>query len=86
VNEPCYWKNDISGILRPAVEHYFSGVELSASDIVALQAYLRQWIYADVWRAQERIDGLRDMVESLTSRAQIELWCKRADELGVDPW
>ena len=38
------------------------------------------------WRAQERIDGLRDMVESLTSRAQIELWCKRADELGVDPW
>jgi hypothetical protein len=77
--------HETSGVLRPAVERYLRGERLSLRDIGALRAYLRQWITKGDFRGPE-IAGLRNMVDSLTSREQIELWTERAMHVGIDPW
>lgn len=77
-----YWKNETSGVLRPAVEAYLAGSDLTAEQIGALRAYLRQWVNCPLF---EGVDGLRDGIASLTNRKQIERWLERAEELGIDP-
>lgn len=90
---PVYWRDEPSGALRPAVEAYLRGLPLAASEIAALRAYFRQWIFAEVWdrnphaRADDRalLDKLRLGVEGLTDRGAIELWLHDAAEFGLDP-
>ena len=82
---PGFWMNETSGVLKPAVERYLRDEPLSANDIAALRAYLRQWIMKGDFRGPE-IQGLRDMIDSLTSREQIHLWTERALDAGIDPW
>lgn len=81
---PGYWMNETSGVLRPAVEAYLENRPLTLTEIAAIRAYLRQWIFAPVWRGTE-IDGLRDAIDSLTNQAQIKIWIDRAIEIGADP-
>lgn len=81
-----------SGSLAPAVERYLRHEPLSPQDISLLRAYIRQWIMSPSWdlnphpSADDLLKPLRDMVDSLTSRKQIDLWTKRAIDAGVDPW
>ena len=91
MSAPGYWMNErYPSVLRRAVERYLKGADLSPTDIVALRAYLRQWINSPVWDANPHgttgLTGLRDMIGSLSSREQIDLWSRRAVEMGVNPW
>jgi len=81
---PGYWMYEASGVLRPAVEAYLSGAELSGPQISAMRAYLRQWIAADDW-AGPAIRTLRAAIEGLTSRQAIDSWLARAEAEGIDP-
>jgi hypothetical protein len=80
-----YWQNETSGVLRPAVTAYLSGRPMTAIEVAAMRAYLRQWIAAGAaWRGPA-IDDLRRDVESLTDRAAIKRWLDRAEAEGIDP-
>ena len=82
---PGFWRNETSGRLAPVVEAYLRGDPLSAHQIGVLRSYLRQWIESPAWRGPV-IDGLRDAIHSLHSRAQIAHWLDRAIEAGADPF
>jgi hypothetical protein len=83
MNEPGFWMYETTGVLRPAVERYLEGESLSDADIAALRAYIRQWIFADVWKG---VDELRNAVDGLTTREAIDEWTERALDLAIDPW
>lgn len=90
MNTPKYWAYESSGILRPSVEKYLRREELSKGDISNLREYIRQWIMSPVWDknpiSTAMNQPLRDMVDSLTTVEQIDLWSTRALEVGIDPW
>lgn len=81
---------ETSGVLIPAVKRYLQGVDITGQDLAALRAYVRQWIYSPVWDCNPNgtgsVAGLRDMVDSITTRAQLDLWTERAGDIGIDPW
>ena len=81
---PGFWMNETT-VLQPAVLAYLEGRSLTESDVAAIRAYLRQWINAPAWRGPA-IDGLRDAVDSLTNRANIDRWLERAVDAGIDPF
>lgn len=78
-----YWMSEASGVLRPAIEAYLAGGEMKIEHIVAMRAYLRQWINGDFqgWRVSE----LRREVELLTHRSEIARWPDHALDVGIDP-
>lgn len=80
-----YWMYESSGVLRPAVERYLNGDQLSANDIAAMRTYLRQWIQNGNFRGLE-IKMLREIVDSLNTREQIKEWSDLAMTAGCDPW
>ena len=80
---PFYWMHETSGVLAPAVRAWLDGGELAVEHVVALRAYLRQWIAGD-WRG----DGVCDLlnrVDGLTDRTLIAAWLADALRLGIDP-
>jgi hypothetical protein len=75
-----------SGLLRPVVQAYLEGDELSPAQMALMRAYLRQWICSPVWRSGGGdIDLLRATVGSLTTRRDISRWLEVAERNGVDP-
>jgi hypothetical protein len=90
---PHYWRDEVSGVLANAVNRYLQGGELTAEQISLMRAYLAQWVWAPIWDANPHADaddaaelaGLRDAVDSLTNRAQIRAWLRRAMAAGIDP-
>ena len=93
MSDPGYWKNETGGRLRPAVEAYLSGEQLSPEQIATIRAYLRQWINAGVWDQNPNhtddsrgwLDDMRSCVDGLTSQEAIKTWIKIAITLGMDP-
>lgn len=81
---PGYWQNETSGVLRPAIEAYLAGSDMTVDQIAAMRAYLRQWINAGAWHGDIVIE-LRDGVDGLTTRAAIGNWLTTALEAGIDP-
>lgn len=87
---PGYWMHETSGALRPAIEAYLAQAidpaapAMTAAQIAAMRAYLRQWINAPAWRGP-MIDVLRTQVGELTSFAEIDRWLNRAMDEGIDP-
>lgn len=81
---PFYWQNETSGVLRPAVEAYLRGDDMEQSQIVALRAYLRQWINAPVW-VGDGAHALRIAIDRLSSRESIADWLDAAQAEGIDP-
>lgn len=82
--DPGFWPNETTGLLRPAVMAYLAGESLSVEDIAALRAYLRQWIEAP-WGLSPGIVDLRRRVDALTSRQAIDAWLDDAIGEGIDP-
>lgn len=86
-------ETDFDGRLRPAVEAYLAGEDLSEDQIATLRAYLRQWIMADCWdanphaQAEQRVwlMEMRARIEMLTTRARIVEWLAEAISQGMDP-
>lgn len=81
---PGYWMHETSGVLRPAVEAYLNGEELTSFQVVYLRAYLRQWINSPMWQG-EAVDTLRSWVNELRDRQSISRWLLVAGEEGIDP-
>lgn len=80
-----FWMNETSGELRPAVEAYLYGSELTVADVATLRAYFRQWIAAPVWGPDDVVDRLRERVDDLTTREAITCWLDDAMAIGIDP-
>jgi hypothetical protein len=76
--------NGTSGRLRPAVEAYLTGAEMTDEQIAAMRAYLRQWIAAPAWRGPN-IPALRGAVDGLTTVWGLRQWLDLALENGIDP-
>lgn len=81
---PGYWMNEVSGVLRPAIERYLTGEPMTDEHITAMRAYLRQWIGAPTW-AGPGIEPLRRAIDGLTSREAISQWLDDADDNFLDP-
>ncbi len=79
-----FWMNETSGVLRPAVEAYLNGEELTPEQIVILRAYLRQWM-AGPWYPSPALDALRAGIDRLVDRRSIDDWLDVALEEGIDP-
>jgi hypothetical protein len=85
---PGYWPNETSGQLRPAVEAYLWQREMTPQQIAVMRAYLRQWIFADVWQCDgedDPITSLRERIDELTSIEAITGWLDDAEKIGIDP-
>lgn len=75
---------ETSGRLRPAVEAYLTGAEMTDEQIAAMRAYLRQWIAAPAWKGPH-IPALRGAVDGLTTVWAIRRWLDLAQAIGADP-
>lgn len=82
---PGYWMNETSGVLAPAVEAYLTREEMSAEQIAAMRAYLRQWIMVGQWAPTEGVMALRMMVDGISSKRDIDRWLMLAEDEGIDP-
>lgn len=80
---PGYWMKETSGVLRPAIEAYLLEKDMTAQQIAAMRAYIRQWMEGPF--IGYGIDGLRARIDGLTSRDAIESWLDDALELSIDP-
>ena len=84
MSTPGYWMHEMSGALRPAVEAYLHDEPMTARQIAAFRAYLRQWIAYD-WKGDEALQALRLGVDRINSREAIDDWLELAIELCIDP-
>ena len=84
LTRPGFWMHETSGVLRPAIQAYLLGQPMTAGDIAAMRAYLRQWIAWPAWQGPQ-IDTLRRSVDGLGSRAAIDHWLNLAEAAGIDP-
>jgi hypothetical protein len=85
MSEPGYWMHETSGVLRHAVEAYLHGNAMTAEQVAAMRAYLRQWINAPHWGGGDYLEELRNGIDALGSRFAIADWLNRAEQLGIDP-
>jgi hypothetical protein len=84
MNLPGYWMNETSGVLRPAVEAYLAGEDMTPQQVAALRAYLRQWIADARWLGPV-VPGLRAAIDDPIDRKTIHMWLRIAESEGIDP-
>lgn len=90
---PGYWMHETSGVVRPAVEAYLHDEPMTAQQIAAMRAYLRQWIMSPLWDQNPHattyhrawLDQMRLRVGGLKDRAAIGRWLSDATDAGLDP-
>lgn len=87
---PHYWRDEVSGNLRLAIEAYLLGLPLAEQDIRLIRAYFRQWIFSDVWDQAPlnnlaKLEHLRWRIDGIKDRQTIERWLAAADEYGLEP-
>ena len=81
---PGYWMHETSGVLRPVIERFLSGAELSDAQVATMRAYLRQWMDSP-WAPEEAVQALRDRIPNLADTDGIRVWLFDALEIGIDP-
>lgn len=82
--EPGFWMYEVSGRLRPVIEDYLHGKDLTPDQIAMMRAYLRQWINAFGFFGPA-IEDLRRRVDGLISQDAIDAWIADAVTAGADP-
>lgn len=82
---PGFWMKETSGVLQPAVIAYLKGDWLSQSQVVAIRAYLRQWMAAD-WKGGDLVGELRRDLDEIHTRSDIDAWVDKASEIAIDPF
>lgn len=82
---PGFWMYESTGVLRPAVEAYLNGREMTDGQVGAMRAYLRQWIADPSWTGGTAVSNLREAVDTLDSRGSIHAWLELAGQIGIDP-
>ena len=69
--EPGYWMHETSGVLRPAVEAYLSGMPtMSFEHVAAMRAYVRQWVEHGAFQG---IDDLKARVDEIKDRKSLSM-------------
>jgi hypothetical protein len=81
---PLYWQDESSGKLRESIDAYFNNT-LNPELIARLQFYFRQWINSSVWELTDKILDLRESVDAITTKQDIDRWVESASLAGVDP-
>jgi hypothetical protein len=76
--------HETTGQLRPVVEAYLTGKELTARDVAVMRVYLREWIAAPDWRGPF-IDMLRARVDDIQTQTDISRWLDLALDADIDP-
>lgn len=84
LGQPGYWMHETSGRLQPAVLALIRREPLTPEQVALLRAYFRQWIAAPGFRGPE-VEALRESVNDLCSRDEIEKWLIGALAAGADP-
>ena len=79
---PGFWRNETSGVLRPAVERYLNR-KTKPEDIPIMRAYVRQWVAGDF--RGEGIAELRASVDEIINLETLDAWINRAIDAGIDP-
>lgn len=90
---PKFWTYETSGVLKPVVEAYLRNEPLTLRDIAVMRAYLRQWIMSPAWEMNPHgksgdglaLSALRDRIDGIASRDDVERWLEAALEIGIDP-
>jgi hypothetical protein len=82
---PKFWMYETSGVLRPVIETYLHGEQLTRTQIATMRAYLRQWIFSPVWGGGPGLEKLRGHIDTIQSRADIDRWLTDATDEGIDP-
>ena len=84
---PGFWRDEISGALRVAVEKYLNGLPLDSAEVDIMRAYCRQWVNATVWEENphgtEELDELRRLVDTITDKATLSDWLELAIDAGI---
>jgi hypothetical protein len=78
------WMHETSGVLRPAVEAYLLGQDMTPEQVASMRTYLRQWITTPSRKLGDT-DALRQGVDGLTTDAAISQWLDLAAESNIDP-
>jgi hypothetical protein len=82
---PKFWMYESSGVLRPVVEAYLKGQDLSTEQIGLMRAYLHQWVRSPVWKPGSQLEMLRLRICAIETRADITDCLAVAEFLGIDP-
>jgi hypothetical protein len=90
---PCYWTDEVTGELAPAVRAYLQGKQLSSKYVGALRTYFQQWIQSRVWdmnthatiESRRAVGKLRNSVETIQSASDVNHWLGAAIRLGLSP-
>jgi hypothetical protein len=69
---------------QTAIFALLEGERLNDEQVGLLRAYLRQWIFAPVWRGPA-VDALRRGIDGLTTTEAIRRWLDDALHDGIDP-
>lgn len=80
---PLYWQNETTGVLRPAIEAYLFGHDLTQAHIGALRAYFRIW--CGPYPQSEHMRVLIEAIDGIQNRRSLEAWLDSALLLGIDP-
>jgi hypothetical protein len=83
-----YWMYETTGELRPTVEAYLRGDDMTAEQIAVMRDYLRRWIFCPFWRDDGdgiSLNEMRRRVVRLTSRSAIDAWIEDVQREGIDP-
>jgi hypothetical protein len=78
------WMRPPCGVLRPAIEAYLRGEDMTPGQVAAMRAYLCQWINTPDW-VGPKVDALRKSVDGLITDAAISQWLDLAAESNIDP-
>lgn len=90
---PNYWTFETGGELRPAIERYICGEELTVRDLYLIKAYLKQWVDSPAWEANPHLtpEGvaqlslLRAKVSQARTAPQLVACVELAGEMGMNP-
>lgn len=85
---PHYWMYETSGQLEPVIWSYLQGEKMPDSQIRIMRAYLRQWFASPVWEPggpSGPLEALRDRIDDIATRDDIEGILDDAMDLGIDP-
>lgn len=82
---PKFWMNESSGILKPVIEAYVNGKELTDKQIALMRAYLYQWVAAPVWIQTAALEILKLRVAAIKTNDDLRTAISKAVEMNIDP-
>lgn len=80
---PLHWMNETTGVLRPAIEAYLFGHDLTEAHIGALRAYFRLW--CGPYPQDQHTQALIEAIDGITNRRSLQAWLDSALLVGIDP-